>query len=243
MLQPGRHHLAGEGLGGQQGADEVQVEHHLYAALVEVEEGHGIALEVGHLEILFVGVGAGVVAAGTVHQNIAGAKFCHHVLSYLQAVGLVHDVAGVAPGDAAFGLDLVGQSLELFHIAAQQATFAPARARALAKMEHRVPLAPVTTATLPVRSVFSTFCSMFFLFTGSAAVLGGQLVHALPPGHGLFQLHAACHSVAAAGVDRLDLLHLLAGQGVAFMAIRVAAQATIGMMQNSTMTTQFIPGV
>ena len=117
------HHLAGEGLGGQQGADEVQVEHHLYTTLVEVEEGHGIVLEVGHLEILFVSVGAGVVAAGTVHQNIAGAKLCHHVLSHLQAVGLVHDVAGVAPGDAALGLDLVGQSLELLHIAAQQGDF------------------------------------------------------------------------------------------------------------------------
>src|SRR5699024_8241370 len=42
-----------------------------------------------------------------------------------------------------------------------RATFAPARASTLAKAEHSTPPAPVTTATLPVKSVFNTFFSMF----------------------------------------------------------------------------------
>ena len=37
----------------------------------------------------------------------------------------------------------------------------------------------------------------------------------MPLFHGIFQFHAVHNRVAAAGVDGLDLLHLLAGQGVA----------------------------
>ena len=114
------HHLAGESLGRQQGADEVQVEHHLHAALVKVEEGHGVGVKVAHLEVFLVGVGAGVVAAGTIYEDVAGAEVCQHVFGHLQAVGLVHDVAGIAAGYAALGLDRVSQLLELFHVAAQQ---------------------------------------------------------------------------------------------------------------------------
>ena len=76
-------HLAGKGLGRQQGADEVQVEHHLHAALVEVEEGHGVGVEVAHLEIFLVGIGAGIVAARTVHEDVAGAEVSQHVLGHL----------------------------------------------------------------------------------------------------------------------------------------------------------------
>ena len=50
-------------------------------------------------------------------------------------------------------------ALSLSILRPSRATFAPARAKALAKMEQRVPLAPVTTATLPDRSVFRTFFS------------------------------------------------------------------------------------
>ena len=46
-------------------------------------------------------------------------------------------------------------------------------------------------------------------------VFGGQLVDGLPLGHGIFQRHTARNSIAAAGVDRLDLFHLFAGQAVA----------------------------
>ena len=117
------HHLPGKGLRGQQGADEVQVEHHLHAALVQIEEGHGVIVQIRHLEEFLVGVGPGVVAAGTVHQNVAGTQIRHHLLCHLQAVGLVHNVAGVALGNAAFCLDRIGQLLQLLHVAAQQSHF------------------------------------------------------------------------------------------------------------------------
>ena len=117
------HHLPGKGLRGQQGADEVQVEHHLHAALVQIEEGHGVIVQIRHLEEFLVGVGPGVVAAGTVHQNVAGTQIRQHLLCHLQAVGLVHNVAGVALGHAAFCLDRIGQLLQLLHVAAQQSHF------------------------------------------------------------------------------------------------------------------------
>ena len=105
---------------GSRVPNEVQVEHHLHAALVQIKEGDGVAFQIGHLKIFLVRVGAGVVAASTVHKDIAGAKVCQHVLGYLQAVGLVHHVAGVALGSAALGFDLVRKLLELIHVAAQQ---------------------------------------------------------------------------------------------------------------------------
>ena len=114
------YHLPCKGLRGQQGADEVQVEHHLHAALVQIKEGNGVAFQICHLKIFLIRVGTGVVAACTVYKDIAGAKVCQHVLGYLQAVGLVHHVAGVAFGDAALGFDLVRKLLELIHVAAQQ---------------------------------------------------------------------------------------------------------------------------
>ena len=114
------YHLAGKSLRGQQRADEVQVEHHLHAALVQIKKGNGVTFQIAHLKIFLVRVGAGVIAACTVHKNIAGAKVCQHILCYLQAVGLVHHIAGVALGGAALGLDLVCKLLELIHVAAQQ---------------------------------------------------------------------------------------------------------------------------
>ena len=69
----------------------------------------------------------------------------------------------------------------------------------------------------------------------SGAVAFGQLVKGLPLLHGSLQRHTVCNGIAAAGVDSLNFLHLLTGQ--------VAAQATIGITQNSTMTTTFMPGV
>ena len=114
------YHLPCKGLRGQQRADKVQVEHHLHAALVQIKKGDGVAFQIGHLKIFLVRIGAGVVAACTIHKDIAGAKVCQHILGYLQTVGLVHHVAGVALGGAAFGLDLVRKLLELIHVAAQQ---------------------------------------------------------------------------------------------------------------------------
>ena len=49
----------------------------------------------------------------------------------------------------------------------------------------------------------------------SGAVAFGQLVKGLPLLHGSLQRHTVCNGIAAAGVDSLDLLHLLTGQGVA----------------------------
>ena len=49
-----------------------------------------------------------------------GAKVCQYILGHLQTVGLVHHVAGVSLGNAALGLDLIFQLLELIHVAAQQ---------------------------------------------------------------------------------------------------------------------------
>ena len=114
------YHLTGKGLRGQQRADEVQVEHHLHAALVQIKKGNGVTFQIAQLKIFLVRVGTGVIAACTVHKNIAGAKVCQHILCYLQAVGLVHHIAGVALGGAALGFDLVRKLLELIHVAAQQ---------------------------------------------------------------------------------------------------------------------------
>ena len=56
---------------------------------------------------------------------------------------------------------------------------------------------------------------MFIAGSVSAPVFRRQLLHGLPLVHGIFQLHALGHCIAAAGVDSLDLLHLGTGQGVA----------------------------
>ena len=121
MLQPGRPTICRAK--ACVGSREVQVEHHLHAALVQIEEGHGVIVQIRHLEEFLVGVGPGVVAAGTVHQNVAGTQIRHHLLCHLQAVGLVHNIAGVALGHAAFCLDRIGQLLQLLHVAAQQSHF------------------------------------------------------------------------------------------------------------------------
>ena len=61
--------------------------------------------------------------------------------------------------------------------------------------------------------------------------------------HGHFHAHAAGDGCLAGGVDGVDGLDPLAVQLVARMASRVAAQATMGTMQNRAMTTQFMPSM
>ena len=103
------HHVLGKGLGGQQGALEVQLEHEVHAAGLQIEEG--LAALLGLVLVLVVGGGPGIVAAGAVHQNVAGAQVGQHRLMHgLQRLG-VQNIGLVALADEAFGLQLLRQLL------------------------------------------------------------------------------------------------------------------------------------
>ena len=114
------NHLPGEGLGGKQGANPVQVEHILHAVLVQVEEGDGVVVQIGHFKEFLVGVGLGVVAAGAVDENVAGAQVRLDLLGHGKAVVLAQHVAGVALGAAALGGDFLRHVVQLGQVPAQQ---------------------------------------------------------------------------------------------------------------------------
>src|SRR5699024_2086091 len=68
-------HLGHKGLGGQDGAQKIQIEHPGHRLGGEVEKAaDGLVLPVAGLVVLLVGGGLGVVAARAVHQDVAGAE-------------------------------------------------------------------------------------------------------------------------------------------------------------------------
>ena len=114
------HHLAGEGLSGDQGADEVQVEDELHAGFIEVEEALGVRFDVAQLEIHLVRGGPGVVAAGAVQKDVAGAEVSLDLVGHGVADLLVEDVALVGLGDAALFYDLLGELVRRVVVEVQQ---------------------------------------------------------------------------------------------------------------------------
>ncbi len=111
------HHVLGEGLGGQQGTLEVQLEHKVHAPCVQVKKALLTLLLL--VLVLVVRGGPGVVAARPVHQNIAGAQVLEHLLMHrLQGLRLQH-VGLVALTDEALGFALVGQLFDRFLIQVQ----------------------------------------------------------------------------------------------------------------------------
>ena len=78
--------------------------------------------------------------------------------------------------------------------------------------------------------------NMFVSRSADSILYTGELLH------GLFDGHALGHGGGALGVGGLDLLHLCARQSITpFMAIRVAAQASMGITQNMTITATLMP--
>ena len=117
------HHVLGKGLGGQQGALEIQLEHEVHAPRVQVEEA---LLALGPLVlVLVVGGGPGVIAPRAVHQDVAGAQVGQHLLvDGLQRLRLQH-VGLVALADKALGLALVRQLLDGFLVQIQRRHLGP----------------------------------------------------------------------------------------------------------------------
>ena len=83
-------------------AQEVQVEHKLHTALLQIKEGLGFAVQIAQLKVFLIGGGAGVVAACTVDQDIAGAEVLQNSLMDFFAADLFQHVAAVGPSLTAF---------------------------------------------------------------------------------------------------------------------------------------------
>ncbi len=117
------HHILGEGLGGQQCALEVQLEHKVHAARVQLEEAL-LALLLLVL-VLIVRGGPGVIAPRAVHQDVAGAQVGQHLLvDGLQRLWLQH-VGLVALADKALRFALIGQGLHRLLVQVQGGHLGP----------------------------------------------------------------------------------------------------------------------
>ncbi len=114
------HHLPGKGLGGQQRANEVQVEHEFHAGFVQIEEGFCVGLDVAQLKVFLVGGSTGIVAARAVEQDVAGAKVGQHLIGHSEADVLVQYVAAVRFRHAALGHDFLGEFVGVFIVQIQQ---------------------------------------------------------------------------------------------------------------------------
>src|SRR5699024_28953 len=119
-------HLGHKGLGGQDGAQEVQVKdpgHRLGGQVKEAADVLGG--DVAVLIVFLVGGGLGVVAAGAVDHDVAAADAGQHLGRGGLAAGCVHHVAGVGFGHAALGGDFIGVDLGLGGGAVQQGHLGP----------------------------------------------------------------------------------------------------------------------
>ena len=126
-------HLAGKGLGGDQGANEVQVEDKLHPGLVQVKEGLGLAVEIARLKIFLVGGGSGVVAACAVEQNVTRAQILADLVCDGIADVLVQHVAGIGAGNAALFHDLLCIAVCGFKIPVEQSDLRPGPGQHLGK--------------------------------------------------------------------------------------------------------------
>ena len=113
-------HILGEHLGGNQGAQEIQVEDELHTGGLQVEKGGDVLLHVA-VEVVFVGGGgAGIVASRPVHQDVAGAEIPADLFPGLQQGFLFQDVGGIRLGRAALGGDVGGKFGGGFQVEIQQ---------------------------------------------------------------------------------------------------------------------------
>lgn len=125
------HHILGEDLGGEQGGDDVEVKDEAHAVGIQVEEGLQ-ALQVGGV-LLVVRGAAGVVAAGAVEQQGAGAKGREHLFPGRAQALLVQTVGLHRDGLAAGGRDLIGHGLGRLQVQVQHGNLGPQGRQGLGK--------------------------------------------------------------------------------------------------------------
>ena len=120
-------------MGGDKGADEVQVEDKFHAAFIQVEKALGVCLQVTGLKVLFVGGGPGIVASCPVDQHVAGPQVGHNLVCHGIAHVLVQHIALVGPGHAALVVDLPGKLLGGLLVQVQQGHLGPRPGQHLGK--------------------------------------------------------------------------------------------------------------
>ena len=104
------YHILSEGLGGQEGALEVELEDEVHPVGLQVEEGFATLLRL--VLILVVGGSAGIVAAGAVDEDVTETQIRHHGLVHSRQHGGIQDVGLVALTGKALGAQFVGQRLD-----------------------------------------------------------------------------------------------------------------------------------
>ena len=103
-------HILGKRLRRQQSSLEVQLKDEVNTAGIQIKEG--LAAFLSLMLILIIRGSPGIVAAGTVDQNIAGTQILKNSLVSLFQSGRLQNIGLVALADEAFSLQLVCQSLD-----------------------------------------------------------------------------------------------------------------------------------
>ena len=125
----GQRHVAGEHLGRQQRADEVQIENEGDAGRIQIEEGNfsfGGTLRIGFFQKFFRGGALRMVAAGSVDQNVARTKLRLDLFMGGDQAFFFQDVGGKADRGPARGIDLVRNFLCGFQFQVEDRDFGAA---------------------------------------------------------------------------------------------------------------------
>ena len=118
-------HLPGERLGGDQGAEEIEVEDKFHPGGVQIKKAFGIGVQIPRLVIFLVHGGAGIVPARAVDQQVARPQLPFHGGGRFAADRLIQHVAGIGARRASFGVDFVRPFPGRLQVSVQQGDSGP----------------------------------------------------------------------------------------------------------------------